>query len=246
MDAARRLRTAAADVAELRALDRLDARVRDARTALRAWQAARLAHTHGDLLAQPRYAAATRFFLDELYGAKDFSQRDAELARLIPTLARLLPESALETIAGAVELDALSERLDLATARAIAADPAVRAAGTGRGAGAIDDETYARAYRAAGSRADRERQIELVDRIGRSLDGLVRQPLLGGLLRAMETPARLAGLSAMHEFLASGFAAFRAMRGADAFLRTVAERETELMRRVYAGVPDPFRRTTAS
>lgn len=236
MDPARRLRTGATEVAALRALDGVDAATRERREALRDWQARRLAFTHADLLGDPRYERATRFFLDELYGAKDFSQRDAELARVIPTLTRFLPAAALETIADAVELDALSERLDLATAREIATDPAA----AGR---PIDDDLYARAFARAGARTDRERQVELIEHIGRALDRLVKHPLLGGLLGAMEAPARLAGLSAMHAFLSSGFGAFRAMRGADAFLRTIVSRETALMRRIYAGEPDPVGRT---
>lgn len=236
MKASDRLRAAAAEVAALRALEGIDPALSARREAVRGWQARRLVHTHADLLREPRYARAARFFLDELYGAKDFSQRDQELARVIPTLTRFLPQAALETIADAVELDALSERLDLATARALAADPVLTD-------GSIDDEGYARAYRAAGARTDRERQIELIDHIGRALDRLVRHPLLGGLLAAMEKPARLAGLSAMHDFLASGFAAFRAMRGADEFLQRVTRRETELMQRLYAGEPDPMQRS---
>jgi len=235
MDASERLRQAALEVAELRRLESVDDAVRTRREALRDWQARRLEHTHADLLEAPRYRAAARFFLDELYGAKDFSQRDGELAKLVPMLSRFLPRGALETIADAVELDALTERLDLATAIAIEADPLAR----GR---PIDDDVYARAYRTAGARVDRERQIALVEHIGRALDGLVRHPLVGRLLGAMDGPARLAGLSAMHAFLASGFAAFRSMRGADAFLAQVTRRETGLMQRLYAGDRDPFER----
>jgi len=209
--------------------------LRDAREPVRSryvevkdWQAKRLAATHADLLGEPRYDSAARFFLDQIYGAKDFSQRDAELARAIPTLTRFLPQSALETIADAVELDALSERLDLAVATAVAADPAAR----GR---PLDAVLYGAAYRKAGARSDRERQIELVDHIGAALDRLVRHPMLGRLLSAMEGPARMVGMSAMHEFLDGGFKAFRAMRGAGDFLRRVRERETDLMQRLYAG-----------
>ncbi|MFO0236309.1 MAG: FFLEELY motif protein [Burkholderiales bacterium] len=235
MEPSQRLRAGAAEVAALRTLESVDAATRARRDELRAFQARRLAFTHADLLESPRYRTATRFFLDELYGVKDFSQRDAELARVIPTLTRFLPEAALETIADAVELDALSERLDLATATARVADPAIR----GR---PVDDDAYARAFRAAGSRSDRERQVELVEHIGRALDRLVRHPLLGGLLGAMEGPARLAGLAAMHEFLASGFRAFKAMKGADVFLRTVIDRERTLMGRIWADEPDPIGR----
>ena len=40
--------------------------------ALKAWQQRRFAHTYADLLAHPRYEAATRFFLYELYGPGDY------------------------------------------------------------------------------------------------------------------------------------------------------------------------------
>jgi hypothetical protein len=234
MDDAVRLRFAATEVAGLRALEGADATLRLRRDELRQWQAQRLAATHADLLAQPRYAEATRFFLDELYGAKDFSQRDAELARVIPTLVRFLPRTALATIADAIELDALSERLDLAVCRVIEADPANR----GR---PIDAVIFAFAYVRAGSRTDRERQIELVDHIGRTLDSLMRHPMIGTLLGAMSRPAKLAGLGAMQAFLESGYRTFSAMRGADAFLSLVCSRETEVMHRLYDGDPDPFR-----
>jgi hypothetical protein len=233
MHASQRLRSAAAEVAALRRLGDAEPGLRARRDEVRQWQAARLAALHGDLLREPRHRAPGRFFLDQLYGAKDFSQRDTELARLIPTLTRFLPEAALGTIADAIELDALSERLDLAVAREVTADPRSRER-------PLDARMYADAYRAAGSRADRERQIELVDHIGVALDRLVGHPLIGTLLSAMETPARLAGLSAMHEFLNTGFRAFRAMNGAEEFLRRVRERETALMERLYAGDPDPF------
>jgi hypothetical protein len=46
----------------------------------------------------------------------------------------------------------------------------------------------------------------------------------------------------MHEFLASGFRAFKAMKGADVFMRTVIDRERALMARIWAGEPDPVGR----
>jgi hypothetical protein len=93
MDPSQRLRNGAAEVAALRSLEGVDAATRARRDELRAWQARRLAFTHADLLATPRYRDATRFFLDELYGVKDFSQRDAELARVVGILAAELPAS---------------------------------------------------------------------------------------------------------------------------------------------------------
>lgn len=193
--------------------------------ALKAWQAQRLARTHREQLDDPRHAAAARFFLDDLYGAKDFSQRDAELSRIVPMMVRLLPDAALATIADAVEMDALSERLDLQMARALRrTDPAQ-----------IDGAAYAEAYRNTGSRADREHQLALIGRVGHSLDRLVRHPMIGRLLKAMAGPARLAGLSKMHDFLVRGFESFRSMGGAADFLDAIERRERALMEELYAG-----------
>ena len=57
------------------------------------WQARRLNATYSDLAADPRYAGAIAFFQSELYGPGDFSQRDADLARVVPIMIRVLPDA---------------------------------------------------------------------------------------------------------------------------------------------------------
>ena len=220
-----RLQAAAAEVSRLRAAREADPGERAWVLAVKAWQAQRLARTHRDLLADPRYRDAARFFLEDLYGPKDFAQRDAEMIRVVPMLVKLLPDTALATLADAVEVDALSERLDTALAGLLRErDPA-----------RIDDARYARAYREAGSKADRLHQIELVEGVGRSLDRLVRHPLIGRMLHMMGKPARVAGLSAMHDFLMRGFDAFRAMGGASEFLSRIETRERAILERLFEG-----------
>src|SRR5215213_671605 len=61
------------------------------------WQSRRLSTSYADIAAQPRYRAATGFFLQDLYGPKDFSRRDEEMLRILPTMSRILPASAVET-----------------------------------------------------------------------------------------------------------------------------------------------------
>ena len=50
----------------------------------------------------------------------------------------------------------------------------------------------------------------------------------------MRGPAQAAGLAELQKFLESGFDAFGAMRGADAFLGTVAQRERALAAALFA------------
>lgn len=229
-----RLRDGVARVRALREEARADPVLAQDRLLVRAWQADRLARTYADLLANPRYAAAAAFFLSDLYGPKDFSARDEAVGRIIPTMTRMLPAAALETIALAVELDALSETLDQRVAAAL------RRVQPGARARSISESAYAEAYRAAGSAQQRERQIWLVGHIGTALDRLSRKPLIAGALRLMEGPAHAAGLGALHDFLARGFAAFRSMRGADEFLATIAARESRLNARLFSADPAAF------
>lgn len=228
MDHGRRLETAAAEVARLRRELAQDATTQEWVHALKQWQAHRLARTHHELLSEPHHGAAARFFLHDLYGAKDFSQRDAELAKLVPMMVRLLPAAALATIADAIEMDSLSERLDLGVARELRqADPT-----------RITPAEYADAYRRTGTRAEREQQLALIGAIGHSLDRLVRHPMIGRLLKAMATPARVAGLSQMQDFLVRGFDAFRAIGGASSFLDRIETRERRILEALYAGASD--------
>ena len=191
------------------------------------FQSHRLARTYADLSAQPRYRAATRFFLDDLYGEKDFSSRDREMLKIMPVMARVLPASAVDTAASAIELEALSESLDQALAEAL-------------GEAKLDDASYAEAYRESSTRPDRERQVALVVAVGNRLDTLVRKPFIAQTLKLMRSPARVAGLSDLQDFLERGFEAFRAMHGAHEFLETFSRREKQILAKLFSGNPDPF------
>jgi len=193
------------------------------------WQALRLRGTYADLEAQPRYAAAVRFFEDDLYGGADFAQRDADAARIAPIMGVMLPERVIATIADAMEVNALSQELDRAL---LARLP--------RGDGRFTVAEYCGAYRRMDNRPARERQIALVAEIGAELDRFVRMPLIRGALAMMRQPAKLAGMAVLHDFLERGFDAFRTMKGAEAFVATIVGRETALMDAILGGATAPF------
>ncbi len=199
---------------------------------LRKWQAGRLARTHADLLASPRFGQAAQFFLSDLYGPKDFSIRDEEVERVLPLLIKMLPGSALRTIVLAVELDALSEELDSAMVAVLCRAGQIEC---------IDEDAYAAAYRSVGCQAERQRQIQLIQETGEALDRVARKPLLNGMLKLMRRPAQLAGLGELHEFLDRGFHAFRCMGSASDFLDAINRKEQQVSDNLFAGTANPFR-----
>lgn len=195
--------------------------------AVRVWQNQRFARTYADLSRDPRYRAAVEFFLCELYGDVDMTARDADMARVLPLMIKVLPSVALRTVHDALAFEALSERLDTELARHLGNRP-------------LDLDSYAEAFRACGQRVLRERQVRCVTRVGSALDRMTRWPLIGTTLKLMRAPARGAGLEKLQEFLEGGYASFKKMRGAEDFLATIAKRETAIVERLFAGHPRPF------
>jgi hypothetical protein len=184
---------------------------------LRTWQAARLARTYADLRVDPLAAGALTFFLTDLYGPRDLTRRDRDVARAWPLLKRALPPRMLEVLCAAIELDVLSAELDLQMARQMPDGP-------------LTMQTYGQVYRAVGGADARRRQIGLIVEIGNALGRAVRSPLAGLALRAAHGPAHMAGLGVLQDFLERGYAAFRNLADPGKLLAVIEARETRLMR----------------
>jgi hypothetical protein len=213
-----------ARAAELRAAVAQEPELAAARQRLRAWQSARLARTHADLLANPSMGLAASFFLTDLYGSEDLAGLDANVRRIVPAMKRLLSDHALQTVAQAIELEVLSEDLDCAMASVL-----------GDRSRGLTAASYAAAYRKLGRRAERERQIDLIENLGRSLDHLVHRHFIGTSLSMMRRPAQLAGLGELQDFLQRGYKAFVRMGGAGEFIDLIVGRERRLLEALYAG-----------
>jgi hypothetical protein len=192
----------------------------------------RLAASFAPLLRDSRTRGAAEFFLTDLYGDRDFSGRDRDLARVLPLMMRLLPEPLIATVADAIALAALSHALDLRMAEALHASLPANVP--------IDIASYAKAYRTVGLKRLRGAQIALIGRLGHGLEAAVRKPLLGRLLRLSRLPAYAAGLGDLQSFLERGFAAFATLDRPAAFVDGVVTRELDVSHRLFAGTPDPF------
>lgn len=201
---------------------------------LRQWQSRRLEAGFQDFLADPSMRPAAQFFLSDLYSDRDFSARDRDAAKLLPMMARFLPDSLLHAAGGAIELAVLSHAFDLRLAEFLNRRRQPLAP--------ITLADYGDAYRSAAYPRLRRHQVDLVLRVGESLDAAVHKHGVFKLLKASRLPAQLAGLSELQGFLERGFTAFAALGGADAFLMEIGRREFRISQRLFAGDPDPFTR----
>jgi hypothetical protein len=194
------------------------------RRLLAQYQAQRLRDTYLDLAAQPRYCPAVEFFLKDLYGPIDYSQRDADIERVFPVMARVLSGPALDSITDALELRTLSEEFDARMVEILTSDLGVT--------DALDTRGYEEAFRRCDDRPGRVRQIELIEQIGRALDQVVHHPVTYATVLAARVPARLAGFGELQDFIERGLRAFRHMHGAKEFIAIVGERERRILDRL--------------
>ena len=228
MEAARTIRDAVGAVARLRQSAAGDSRLLDALGELKRLQSRRFAGTYADLLqGGGLYQPAAAFFLDELYGDKDYARRDEQFARIAGAVETLFPSHVAETAAALARLHALTEDLDLQMARLWLR----------RDEQESNARRYAGAWRDLGRRREREDQLHSVIRLGEELARLTRKPGLRTMLRMMRGPASAAGLGALQHFLELGFDTFAGMSrqrgGVEHFLGTVRQREEALFAFLY-------------
>jgi hypothetical protein len=137
---------------------------------LQTWQTKRLLVTHDDFWNSKRFKPAMQFFVDELYGPRDFSQRDVELARVVPKMAKILPNKALISLQAALRLNCLSLELDIALVQKL-------------GSEAISRSSYFDCYRQSGSQSKREEQIQLLENLSLDLPQVVKIPGISVILK---------------------------------------------------------------
>ncbi|TWI11643.1 FFLEELY motif protein [Aerolutibacter ruishenii] len=196
---------------------------------LRRWQAERLRRSFAHFLDDPKRRAAAEFFLSDVYGDHDFSQRDADIARVVPLMQKLLPESLLASVADTVELGLLTHAFDLRMADALEALAPRRRR--------LDDALYGEAYRACGLPRLRRHQIDLIARAGNDLGRGLKLPGVGMLLKLSRGPAKAAGLVELQGFLERGVEAFSRLGDPAGFITEIERNERALSRRLFAGEP---------
>ncbi len=196
------------------------------------WQARRLKATHRDLYDHPGYHAGLEFLLTDLYAPAGMTHRDDNIDRVFPKMVKWLPDNLLDTFAGLVELNLVTQELDLELAELLGRDLQLMTE--------LDSQAYCEAYRASQRLDDRARQIELVAEVGQQLDRYVRNRTLGWLLSMAKTPAEMADLSDLHSFLHRGYSAFRKMDNVDSLIERLVRRERTVMEQILAGHPAPF------
>lgn len=192
------------------------------RLALQAFQSQRLRRDYRDLSAMAQYTAVGEFFFEEMYGPRDFSDRDAS-ARRLQSFLHLFPGVHLRDIEEVLDLLELTVQLDDQLARMLHAEAVL----------SFDEPTYEQFYRKQNNYDERLRQIDLVRSCLQNVFHLSRSALLGVALHRSGLVARLAGIGPVHTFLTKGYDALRGVQSIDHFSDTIYSREIKRLDRIY-------------
>lgn len=204
---------------------------------LSAWQSLRLSRTYADLLSDPEFSLACQFFLSDVYAPQDFSQRDHDGTRIYNFMHHFLPEATLRPLLMALQVNEMTQQLDLALANAMQTH-----------LGIVDRfETwhYEEAYRLCDNYDERAQQIDLILEVGHRLELVRHLPFISTTLKLARGPAHRLGWHEMQSFLERGFAAWKSLRRPHVFLQTIEQREKAILDRIYrrpGGAPEsnPF------
>lgn len=200
---------------------------------LRAWQAERLRKTYADLMESKQYRLAGEFFLNDIYAPRDFSQRDQDFVHIYDLASRFIPESFLELFKALLELNNLTNQLDLLLLEALVGPLGMT--------DQITPALYAQAYRICDNYAERKFQIDLLAAVIHDVGIGARDPLVWPTLQLARIPAGLGGWNELYEFATHGYQAFHAMRHPGVFSSTIQKREMAILDRIFAGDDDPFK-----
>jgi hypothetical protein len=187
--------------------------------AVQAWQCKRLLASHQHMYQQKRFRPAVEFFIDELYGPNDFSQRDQDIARIVPKMSTFLPQKALQSLASALHLNTLSFELDFDLAKKLVDTK-------------INRDTYAQAYISCDNLAHRQQQIDYIRTLGNDLADVVKMKGISSLLFISRKPAKMAGVLALHEFLEKGFKSFKNLGDVEDFITPLVNKERQIMQQL--------------
>src|SRR5690554_3734042 len=125
------------------------------------WQAGRLKATHQDLYQHPGYHEGLEFLLTDLYAPTSMTRRDDNIDRVFPKMVKWLPDQQLAVLAGLVELNLITQQLDLELAELFEERNIP--------ARSVTTEHYCEAYRASQKLEQRKKQVMLAGEGGKNL-----------------------------------------------------------------------------
>ena len=200
------------------------------------WQKERMQRTHAKQFAEKQNVLMSEYFLNRLYGGPDFdalAEQIARLTRYAHKAEKLIPDNAIKTGTHGVELAILAVQLDEQVAQQLLEDY--------HPAESLTDEIMRLTYLKLDQGQDRLKQLAMLDQLGTHLDKYMRSFIVQAAFKMRKGAAEKYRFEVMYEFMQDGFLAMKPLKSAEKFVREFTATERNIIDRVHAGDPQPFR-----
>lgn len=203
---------------------------------VQAWQKARMQHSHAKQFAEKQNVLMSEYFLNRLYGGDDFDAMAEQIARLTKyahKAEKLIPDNAVKTGTLGVKLAIFAVQLDEQVAAQLLEDYHPHEV--------LNDDMMRLTYLKLDQRDNRLKQLALLDELGLNLDKYMRSFMVQAAFKMCKGAAEKYRFELMYDFMHEGFLAMKPLKSAEKFVREFTQGERDVVAKVHAGDPQPFR-----
>jgi hypothetical protein len=203
---------------------------------VQAWQKTRMQHSHAKQFAEKQNVLMSEYFLNRLYGGDDFDAMAEQVARLTKyahKAEKLIPDNAVKTGTLGVKLAIFAVQLDEQVAAQLLEDYHPHEV--------LNDDMMRLTYLKLDQRDNRLKQLALLDELGLNLDKYMRSFMVQAAFKMCKGAAEKYRFELMYDFMHEGFLAMKPLKSAEKFVREFTQGERDVVAKVHAGDPQPFR-----
>ena len=191
---------------------------------LTSYQANRIKGTYNDFSEILQYKRLVSFFFEQIYGPSDFGFRNNSIKSLHNKLNTFLKGEIISAVGKVIELHELSDSLD---------DKMVEIMRRFELSHNLTPHEYGKVYRECDNYETRKYQINLMIESVKEIHNVSQMRFIGLTLHAVSSPAKLAGMGKIMDFLVEGYEAFHSVNDIEKFLNSINKRENELNDRLF-------------
>ena len=182
---------------------------------------------------RPDTRELVQYFFNRIYTLEGKAERDKTAKKVYDRFRAVLSEKAKERIENLMNLNDLTDSLDLQMAVALQKNPPLQNHTTE--GGVISPDVFRELYRIANSQKDREEQLQLILHNLESFFELSKHPLAEMMMKPASMAAAMVGAKSIFAIFEEGYRATRPVQKEifTEFMQVVRQKENQFLQSIY-------------
>ncbi|MCB1201606.1 MAG: hypothetical protein KDK41_13250 [Leptospiraceae bacterium] len=182
---------------------------------------------------RPDTRELVQYFFNRIYTLEGKAERDKTAKKVYDRFRAVLSEKAKERIENLMNLNDLTDSLDLQMAVALQKNPQLQNHTTE--GGVISPDVFRELYRIANSQKDREEQLQLILHNLESFFELSKHPLAEMMMKPASMAAAMVGAKSIFAIFEEGYRATRPVQKEifTEFMQVVRQKENQFLQSIY-------------